>query len=173
MLFKTFISLLSLLLVSCAASDEKVVNEALVSEQALRQDIIFTQYDCPNQYCDNYSITLSADSYSKKLTAENNKLIDKKTLTSEQLKALEQILSLLKLNSMKTILAPGRVGCTSHSSDAASYRFEFYKGQFAQTLEIYAGCHNIPAPYKSLITWFTRLSGNRVMAVNGQHTISL
>lgn len=164
MMLKLLMFWIFFLLASCTVNDGKQVSEPLtVPEQLSQHEMVFSQFDCPNQYCSNFSITIIGDSYSKKLITPLEKsgeaeIIIKSTMSHQQLTDLEQIIAQLKLSRMKTSIMPGSSDCGSHFSDAESYRFVFNKGQFAQTLEIYAGCNNLPAHFQSLIIWFKNLT---------------
>ena len=126
-------------------------------------NLSFSQYQCSNPYCENYSLLIENTTYQKKI---DESVVFKKQLTTKQQRELMILVAELKLTSLNTSVKPGEPACIVYSSDSASYLLKLMKGRFSQTLDIYAGCKEVPVQYLNLIEWFKTIAGGKASVSN-------
>ncbi len=146
--------ILVLLISACSSNRGEPISPDKELANGVVTTLRFTQYACPNEYCDNYLLEVVGSS----VTKSNGKIISKNTLSRSQQNELVELINDLNLRAMKTLVKPHSSYCQSYSTDQASYKLILDKGDFNQTLDVYGGCNELPVSYRTMINWFHKLS---------------
>lgn len=128
---------------------------------AVLLDLEFVK-QCVPYHCQSYQVSLTGEQLVKTVGSNIQKNSSTKTfskslskkLSKQEIIQIAQLIEQLNLQSMQTTIVQGTSECTSYSSDGDSYRLIINKGDFSQTLQIYAGCHDLASRYVRMIDWF-------------------
>ncbi len=141
---------------SVSQTTEINTDQKLTSQTLNVPDMTFSVYDCPNEYCSGYSISLRKGAYLK--VQKNGGMDDWKQLSQTDKHHIIYILDQIEFPNKKIRLFPSSPDCPYYQTDDVSYRIIIHQDSKLNMLEIYGGCKEMPTAYKALLDWFKALN---------------